>query len=292
MYMLAFDHRGSFEKGMFGIDGQATEEQQEKIRQFKQVIYQGFKKGIELGIPKEHAAILVDEQYGGVILSDAKAQGCTFCVGVEKSGQEEFSFEFGQDFASHIEKFDPPIVKALVRYNPEGDKGLNGRQLANLKVLSDYCHQHGRKLLVEPLVGPTEDELKEFGGDKERFDQQLRPMLEAGLIEQFQAAGVEVDIWKVEGLSEPEQYEAATVQARSGGRNNVAVIVLGRGASQQQVDKWLEAGKGVAGVKGFAIGRTIFWEPLADLRDGKIDAEAAAGQIAQNYLHFYQVFTQ
>ena len=48
---------------------------------------------------------------------------------VEKSGQDEFDFQYGDDFGEHIEKFDPFASKVLVRYNPDGDAEMNKRQL-------------------------------------------------------------------------------------------------------------------------------------------------------------------
>ena len=70
----------------------------------------------------------------------------------EKSGQEEFDFEYGEEFARHIEAFSPTFCKVLVRYNPEGDRALNQRQTARLKRLSDYLHGSGRLFMFELLV--------------------------------------------------------------------------------------------------------------------------------------------
>src|SRR5712672_4316093 len=144
LYFLPFDHRGSFETGMFGWKGGLTPEQTAQIAATKQVIYEGFKTAVAAGVHKEKAAILVDEQFGAAILRDAKAQGHTTACPAEKSGQEEFDFEYGEDFAKHIEAFQPTFCKVLVRYNPEGDAALNARQAARLKRLSEYLHNKSR----------------------------------------------------------------------------------------------------------------------------------------------------
>src|SRR5215469_1202208 len=141
LYVLPFDHRGSFETGMFGWKGELTTEQTAQIAAAKQVIYDGFKAAVAAGVPKQNAGILVDEQFGAAILRDAKAEAYITACPAEKSGQEEFDFEYGEDFARHIEAFHPTFCKVLVRYNPEGDKALNVRQSARLKRLSDYLHQ-------------------------------------------------------------------------------------------------------------------------------------------------------
>ena len=104
------------------------------------MIYDAFRKAVQTGVPKEKAGILVDEQFGAAILRDAAAEGYITACPAEKSGQDEFDFEYGDDFAAHIEAFAPTFCKVLVRYNPEGDRELNRRQAARLKRLSDYLH--------------------------------------------------------------------------------------------------------------------------------------------------------
>ena len=138
LYILPFDHRGSFETKMFGWEGALTDEQTRQIAAAKQVIYDGFQAAVAAGVPKEKAGILVDEQFGAAILRDATAQGFATACPAEKSGQDEFDFEYGEEFAKHIEVIQSTFCKVLVRYNPEGDGALNERQTTRLKRLSDY----------------------------------------------------------------------------------------------------------------------------------------------------------
>src|SRR5438876_9315438 len=159
LYIQPFDHRGSFETGMFGWKGALTPEQTAQIAAAKQVIYEGFKAAVAAGVPKEKAGILVDEQFGAAILHDAAAQGYTTACPAEKSGQNEFDFEYGEDFAKHIEAFNPTFCKVLVRYNPEGDKTLNQRQAQRLKRLSNYLHGSNRLYMFELLVPPEPAQL-------------------------------------------------------------------------------------------------------------------------------------
>src|SRR5271166_2139076 len=102
LYILPFDHRGSFQVKMFGWKGTLTPEQTAEVAATKQVIYDGFKAAIAAGVPKEKAGILVDEQFGAAILRDAAKNGYSTSCPAEKSGQEEFDFEYGEDFAQHI----------------------------------------------------------------------------------------------------------------------------------------------------------------------------------------------
>src|SRR3989449_7227334 len=190
LYILPFDHRGSFVTKMFGWHGDLTAEQTAVIAGAKQVIYDGFRSAVAAGVPKEKAGILVDEQFGAAILRDAAANGFVTACPAEKSGQDEFDFEFGADFARHIENFHPTFCKVLVRYNPEGDAALNQRQTARLKQLSDYLHSHKRLFMFELLVPAEPAQLQRVGGDKKRYDLELRPGLMVKTIQQLQDAGI------------------------------------------------------------------------------------------------------
>jgi myo-inositol catabolism protein IolC len=290
-YILPVDHRSSFELKMFGWEGDLPPEQTAQIAAAKQVIYDGFKTAIEAGAPREKAGILVDEQFGADILRDAAARGYTFACPVEKSGQDEFDFEYGDDFAKHIEAFNPAFCKALVRYNPEGDKSLNLRQAARLKRLSEYLRAESpSRFMFELLVPAEKAQLDRVNGDKKRYDLELRPRLMIQAIHELQDAGVEPDVWKVEGLDRREDCEKIVAAARRGGRNKVSCIVLGRGEDDERVREWLTTAAGVPGFIGFAVGRTIFWNPLVDLRAKKITREDAVAEIARRYRKFVDIF--
>src|SRR4051794_32759527 len=193
LYILPFDHRGSFQTKMFGWKGELTPAQTQEIADTKAVIYDGFKAAVAGGLPKEKAGILVDEQFGDAILKDAAKNGYSTSCPAEKSGQDEFDFEYGEDFAKHIEMHNPTFCKVLVRCNPEGDKAGNQRQAARLKRLSDYLHANKRLFMFELLVPAEKAQLDKVGGDKKRFDLELRPDLMVGAIHLMQDAGIEAD---------------------------------------------------------------------------------------------------
>jgi len=292
LYILAFDHRGSFQKKMFGIEGDPTPEESETIADAKTVIFEGFRKAVEKGAPKDGAGLLVDEQFGGDIARTAKKEGLMFAMPVEKSGQNEFDFDYGEDFGKHIEEFDPTFVKVLVRYNPDGDKAMNERQTARLKTLCDWLHDNDRNFLFELLVPAEDPQLESVGGDSDRYDKELRPELMLRTIQELQAAGIQADIWKIEGIDKREDCQRISELTRSGGRDNVVCVVLGRGADDDAVDHWLRQGAGVPGYVGFAIGRTIWWDSLKGYLDKSIERDAASEQIAKNYLRFIDVYNK
>jgi 5-dehydro-2-deoxygluconokinase len=290
LYVLPFDHRGSFQSKMFGWKGALSPEQTAEIAGAKQVTYDAFKSALAAGVPKDRAGILVDEQFGAAVLRDAARQGYCTAMPAEKSGQDEFDFEYGDDFAQHIEAFNPTFCKVLVRFNPEGEADLNRRQAERLKRLSDYLRRTNRLYMFELLVPAEPAQLERLKGDKKAYDREVRPGLMVRAIQQLQDAGVEPDVWKIEGLDARADCEKVVAAARRGGRDRVGCIVLGRGENEQKVYDWLKAAASVPGFIGFAVGRTTFWDPLVEWRAGKIDRDAAVSRIAGKFRGWVDVF--
>lgn len=291
LFILAFDHRGSFQKKMFGIAGDPNAEETARIIDAKAVIFEGFSRALSEGAPGGEAGLLVDEQFGTGVARTAKANGWTFAMPVEKSGLDWFDFEYGDDFASHITEFDPTFSKILVRYNSGGDAEQNAKSVAGLKRLSDWLHANDRKFLCELLVPAEPAQLESVGGDAERYDVEVRPGLMRLTVEAFQDAGVEPDVWKIEGIDRREDCQMLAQTVRRNGRDGVCCVVLGRGANAEKVDHWLRMGSGVEGYIGFAIGRTIWWDQLAGFLDGSLSRDAAAAQIAANYRRSIDVYS-
>lgn len=291
LLVLPFDHRGSFQEKLFGIKGQPSPEETKMIASFKTIIYEGFEKAVRSGLPKDIMGILVDEQFGTEVIQRAKASGFSVSIPAEKSGQDEFDFEY-KDYQAHIEKMNPDLVKVLVRYNPEGDKEMNCRQAGRLAELSRYLEKTNRKFMFELLVPATAQQLEQCKGDKKVFDTEMRPALMVRAIRELQKSGIEADVWKLEGLDKTDDFVKVCQAAREGGRDKVGCIVLGRGESSEKVREWLQAGVNVKGVIGFAVGRTVFWEPLKAFKEGKTSREQASDQIAHNYSSFCRMWLE
>ena len=291
LYILAFDHRGSFQKKMFGIEGDPTPEQTETITDAKRLVFEGMEKAVERGLDASTAGVLVDEQFGGDVPKLAREHGLKLSMPAEKSGQDEFDFQYCDEFGDHILSFDPDFTKVLVRYNPEGDAGMNERQLGRLKRLADWLHENDRKFLFELLVPAEPDQLENVGGDADRYDAEVRPELMRQSIANIQDFGIEVDIWKIEGVESREDAQMLIDQTRQGdGRENVVSVLLGRGASDEKVDHWLQVAAPVEGFVGFAIGRSIWWDALKGFLGGDLERDALAEQIADNYQRFIEVY--
>src|ERR1700756_4628894 len=166
---------------MFGIEGEPSPEQTATIADAKRLIFEGMLEAVKRGAEAGATGVLVDEQFGSDIPEHAKAQGLKLAMPVEKSGQDEFDFEYGDDFGEHILKFDPDFSKVLVRFNSDDpDVELNRRQLARLKTLADWLHERDRKFLFELLVPATEAQLAAVGGDSDRYAAEPRPGLMRG----------------------------------------------------------------------------------------------------------------
>ena len=290
LYILAFDHRGSFQKKFFGIEGEPDPEQTAIIADAKHLIFEGLLQAIGAGADPSVTGVLVDEQFGSTVPGEARERGLKLAMPAERSGQKMFDFQYGDDFGAHIERYDPDFTKVLVRYNPDGDSEANREQLAKLKRLSDWLKQHDRRFLFELLVPAEEAHLQAVGEDSERYDSELRPELMRRAIAEIQDAAIEVDVWKIEGVDERSDCEMLVAQARSGGREGVVCVVLGRGADDAKVDHWLAQAAPVEGFVGFAIGRSIWWDPLKAYVDGKIERASGARKIAENYLRFVKVY--
>ena len=290
LYILPFDHRGSFIK-MFGFDPAHVDETATAVlSDYKHIIYEGFLMALEQGVPSHAAAILVDEQFGSRIQNEARERGVTRILTIEKSGQDEFDFEYGDDFAEHIEKFSPDYVKVLVRYNTGGDTQGNKKQIEKLVMLSAYCHKEGYKFLFELLVPATSEQLASCGGSEDVYEKTMRAGLMRSAVRELQADGVEPDVWKLEGLESSEDMGSIAEAARSGGRNDVGIGVLGRGESDEKGRVWLGASARVDGVIGFAVGRTVFKEPLLHYHEKHATREETAHTIADNFKRYADLF--
>jgi myo-inositol catabolism protein IolC len=284
LYLMAFDHRGSFEQGLFGVTPPVSAEVHAKISAAKEIIYDAHLKALAEGAPSSACGVLVDEEFGASVAVRAKKEGVPLAMPVEKSGQDEFEFEYGADFGAHIEEFDPTFTKVLVRYNPEGDATVNRRQTAQLGTLSRWLRKRERKFLFELLVPATTAQLDRFEGHQREYDKALRPSLVVEVIRAMQAADVEPDIWKIEGLDDRAACEAVVAQARTDGRGGVRCVVLGRGADEAQVIEWVKIGAAVDGFDGFAVGRTLWQDALKSYLAEKLTRDQTVDQIARRYL--------
>ena len=233
---------------MFDLHPPLDAAQHERVADSKRLIYEGFERAVADGVPLDRAGILVDEEFGAAIQRDAKKLGAITALPVEGSGSDEFDFEYGDDFAAHIDAFEPTFAKVLVRYNPEGEPRSTRARPNGCNGCRNYCRGIGQRFMFELLVPATAAQLAGLAGDKNAYDLKLRPQLMAQAIRALQDAGIEPDVWKIEGLDRREDCEMLSTLARRDGRDEVGCILLGRGADEAKVEEWLAHRRGRAGL--------------------------------------------
>ena len=291
LYILAFDHRGTLTKGLLGVEGrQPTVDEASRVSSMKDIIFDGFIEAKNSGISGGDPAILVDETFGLQVQQKAKEMGIKYAAPVEKSGQKVFDFEYGDTFGEKIIEVDADFIKILVRWNPNDDIETREVQGKRIKILSDWIEENERKFLLEFLVPATDEQLESVDGDQSRYDSEIRPKLAVQVVEEMREKGADPDIWKIEGLDTKEDCEKVATSIKDGGREDVIAVVLGRGANDEKVNQWLRAGSSVDGYKGFAIGRSIFWNSLKGWHEDQKSREEAVSEIAESYLSFISVY--
>jgi myo-inositol catabolism protein IolC len=292
LFLVAFDHRSSFSRGLFGESEPVPPAVAGRIAETKELIFEAFERAIGRGAPGALCGVLVDEQFGAAVAYKAKARDFLLAMPVEKSGQREFELQYGDDFGRHVDAFDPDFCKVLVRYNVEDDRALNQRQTEKLARLSEWLHAEDRRFLFELLVPPTREQLERCRG-QERYDRELRAGLVVEALRELQAGGVEADIWKIEGLESAADCERVVAQARTGaGREDVVCIILGRGANLQRVLGWVTTAAPVRGFDGFAIGRTLWLDALEKYVADPRTREKGRDLIADRYLRAISAYVE
>jgi len=262
LYILPFDHRASFLKIL---------KKPNKVKEAKQIIFNGFLKVYDDYKNKKDLAILVDQKYGNEIINFAKEKNITICLPIERSGKDILELEYKD--LNEVKKIDPDYIKLLIRYNPINIK-INEKQISVLKKVNDFCLKNNYKIILELLVPPTKDDLLLT----KNYDKYLRLDRTCQAINEIQEH-IKVDIWKLEGFTKRGFSEIVKI-------TDSKIIFLGRGESKQKVKKWLMESKDIESIIGFAIGRTIFLETIKKYSEGLIDKEKASQEIASNFKYF------
>ena len=286
LLIMAMDHRESFGRTLFGVrDDRPDARQRAAMTAAKQLIYAGLECA-RAELPCGHAGVLVDERYGQPVIEAAQADGVILAVPVERSGRDWFEREWDQQWLAHISSVRPDFAKVLVRDNPALPREQREQQLRALRLVSDGLRQAEVPLLYELLVPAAGAQLAATGGKAAVYDRELRPALVIQVIADNQAAGVEPAIWKIEGLETADAARAVVAQIRAGDRDHVTAIVLGRDAPADRLDHWLAVAAPVDGFVGFAIGRSIWEEPIVEHNHRRADENETIDLIATRYLRF------
>lgn len=273
VFVLAIDHRDSLRRWYASIIGTPDPV---ALAGAKAVVADGLLTALPVdGQPM----LLADEEYGGEAIRRVRDSGAgvSVVVAAERSGQPEFSFEYGAAFGEHIRKVAPDVVKALVRYNPDGDRERNARSRRGLRELARWLAAEGLPLMLELLVPPGP------GQRGPRYDAEIRPGLTLRAIDEL--ADLAPAFWKVE----PQPDRAAYLEL-AGKVAGSQPLVLGRGEDAAAVADWISSAAPAFG--GFAVGRTMWANPLEDWLTGQADRQRAVDRIATTYRYFTGLFLE
>ena len=291
LFILADDHRDSLEKELYKLTAPATPVQAARIRADKMLVYEALVDATRRLPDAAQAGILIDEEYGADVAElAAKSDGLiNLSMPLESSGKDWFEFAYGDDWKAHAAHFPIDHAKVLIRDNPSLAVPDRLQQAERLKVVSAWAIESRHHLIVELIVPPTDDDLSSVGGDRKRYDDELRPKLTLDVVGFLQDHGADPALWKIEGMDATADAAAVVDLAKRGGRT-ADCIILGRHASKEDLDHWLDVAAPLPGYVGFAIGRSIWWDPLAGHFAGTISADLARHQIAENYLYFAHAY--
>jgi myo-inositol catabolism protein IolC len=282
LYILPFDHRSAFAEKILKKTGQLSPKEKKEISSLKDIIFRAFLKVYKNYPEKENLAILVDEEYGEKIISQAKKKNISLIIPQEKSGQKVFQFEYGERFKKHLLKYSPSYAKVLLRYNP-ANRNNNKAQRNRLKTFINFCRSSRIKTLIEVLVPATDKQL-EKAKTRENYDLNYRPDLTKIALAELIKDNIDPDIWKIEGMERKNDWKKIVDIVDDNAESKI--VVLGRGKNKKEVLNWLDTAKSQPETIGFAIGRTIFLNPLLEYKNKKINKARAIQKIADNYKFF------
>jgi len=267
VYMLAADHRWQWEEWCDKRSIPRT-----RIPEVKRLAADGFRLARERSPRvREFGALLLDAQYSSDVIAEARRDGVVAGTPAEKAGAFPLAWA--------TEPFDRALigafVKVLVRFRPDDADEIRDGQWHKLDTLQSWCRRAGTQLVVEVLV-PRRQE------PEDTFDAAGRPAMLADFIGESYRRGLTPQFWKIEGT--PAADGARTIDRAIAAQPQCRQIILGKAADIATIERWFAAAYGSVTAVGFAIGRSVFWEPATAFLIGSSTASETAAHICANYL--------
>jgi myo-inositol catabolism protein IolC len=264
--LFPFDHRGSLGKDILALPYPPPSARERAVfLATKELLYEAFLV-VRGQWPQLPLGVLVDQEFGSDIHTRAAAAGIPHYLTLEQSGGP-LRLEAAETLHTALRTLQPTGGKVLVRYTV-GDERHNAPARQTLRHAAALCAQKNIPLLLEVLAdGPhaTHDE------------NVLAAVAEL-------SASVRPAYWKLEGLDDVRSWE------RFAEGNYGPAIVLGRGEGRGRVEEWLRVAKRSGVVDGFAIGRTLWAEPVRAWRRGTIAREQAVQEVARTFAAFVELW--
>jgi myo-inositol catabolism protein IolC len=267
VYMLAADHRWQWEEWC-----DARSIPRERIAAVKRLVFDAFLQARERSPDaRTYGALLIDQQYAAPLVAEAMAAGITVGTPAEQAG----AFPLAWSTSPFERALTGEFAKVLVRYRPDDPEAIREAQFEKLHALQGWCRRAGKPVVLEILVARRNE-------PEEEFEAAGRPRMLATFIAAAYRRSLVPEFWKIEGTVSRDGARIIdeAIAARPEGRQ----IILGKGADAATIDRWFSAAAGMRSAVGFAIGRSVLWEPATAYLTGTTEAAQAVNAIATNYL--------
>ena len=266
VYMLAVDHRWQWEDW---CDNAGVEHA--RIPGVKTLAADAFLDACAQDARiASHGALLIDALYATPQVDRLMAVGATVGTPAEWPGAHPLRWQSEPMGDALTGRF----VKVLARHRPEFAASSVREQIDRLLDLQAWCRDHAQPLVLEVVVPrATEPEAE--------FEATGRAPIMAGYIRRAYAAGLVPDYWKLEGTTDAA---AATLVDRAIAEHpSPRFLVLGKAAGMDLVERWFAAATSMTTAAGFAIGRTVYFEPATRWLCGELTRDAARAQMTATY---------
>ena len=277
LLILAYDHRTQFEESC-----RENNLSFDYISRFKEQVYEGFQKvrnsNKKTGATAvERLAILIDPGYGQMILNNFADSAFSIGVPIEKAGSFPMSWLMDDSLYQHLlERPATWFVKVLWRFHLQMNQENKDIQLSQLNKLNSVCAALKRKLMVELIIP---EGYLENGAT---LGEAMTEVYEAGIYPFW---------WKITALDSKEEWQTMT-KTLDQYDPEVGVIILGKNAPIEQFQTWFRVARSTPHTCGFAVGRSIFWEPWEQYVGGKLTIKGIADAVAERYNSVLEIWSK
>lgn len=267
---LAFDHRSQLEDiaDRNGAD-------RSRIATFKDLVGEAV---MRVAHGAANTGVIIDGSYGADALARFTGAGVWVARPVEAPGSRPLAFEEGDNVGVALRTWPrEQIAKCLVFYHPDDNPALCRAQEDKLLALYRACQATDHELLVE-LIPPsgsvvTDDTL-------------------ARALDNLYTRGIFPDWWKLPPQKAPAAWRRIAGVIDEHDPWCRGVLLLGLGASEDELKRGFELAAGQPLCKGFAVGRSVFQTSATRWFAGAISDSEVIEQVGRSYARLVQLWAQ
>ena len=262
--VLAVDHRSQLEALAAETGAEAG-----KIAEFKQIALEALDEFADTDVS---LGILVDGRHG---MRTLEATGDrTYWVGrpIEVPGSCPVEFDTSRDIGSELVTWPKNhVVKCLCFYHVDDPPELRAVQDSRVSDLFSACRTTDHEFLLEIICS-----------NKNRDGRGVT----AKVMRHFYGIGVFPDWWKLESQPSEKDWQEIAAVIEEHDSTCRGILVLGLAAPEDELVEGLKTAARIPSVKGFAIGRTIFYETARDFFKRLIDKDMARRELHDRFHRF------